>query len=146
MRNQAIFLFCGFTLLVHSVCGSAGESLEIKIANIASCQGKIMLAVYDSENRFMNIDQAVAKEAIDLDVAGCTSTILYRASIPHGQHAIVVYHDANNNGVLDKNWLGAPVEAWGVSNNVRPAFREPTFRECAFIHSDSFRSITIDIQ
>lgn len=146
MNNKTISLFCGLILLVHSVYGSTAEALEIRITSISSCQGNIMLAIYNNESHFMNIEQTVVKERINLTTAGCTSAILYRASIPHGQHAIVAYHDANNNGILDKNWLGAPIEAWGVSNNVRPAFREPTFRECAFIHSDSLGSITIDIQ
>ena len=133
--------------LAHSAYGSTpAEALEIRIKNVSSCQGTVMLAIYDNERHFTHIEQAVVKEAINLATADCASTILYRVGIPHGQYAVIVYHDANNNGILDKNWLGTPTEAWGVSNNVRPFLREPKFRECAFDCSASRTSITIDIQ
>lgn len=105
-----------------------------------------MLAVYDNKSHFMNVEQAVAKKAINLATADCASTILYRISIPYGQYAIAVYHDANSNGIHDKNWFGVPTETWGVSINARPLFREPKFRECAFTHSSSLTSVTIEIQ
>lgn len=104
-----------------------------------------MLAIYDNESHFMNIGQAVAKEAINW-AADCASTMVYRIAIPYGQYAVVVYHDANSNGILDKNGLGVPTEIWGVSNNVRPFLRPPKFRECAIAHTTSRTSITIDIQ
>lgn len=94
----------------------------------------------------MNIEQAVAKEAINWAAADCASTLVYRAAIPYGRYAVVVYHDANSNGMLDKNGLGMPTETWGVSNNVRPFLRAPKFIECAITHATSRTSVTIDIQ
>ena len=49
-----------------------------------------------------------------------------------GSSAITVYHDKNDNRRFDKNWLGMPKEAWGVSNNVRPRLRAPRFAEATF--------------
>lgn len=146
MNYRSIFLLCGLMSFAHAAYGSTADSFEIRITGISSCQGNVMLAVYDNESHFMNIEQAVVKEVINLATANCASTMLYRIAIPYGQYAIVVYHDANTNGIHDKNMFGAPTETWGVSNNARPFLREPKFRECAFTHAASRTSVTIEIQ
>ena len=146
MNYRSIFLFCGLVSLANAAYGSTAEEFEIRITGISSCQGNVMLAVYDNGSHFMNIEQAVVKKAINLATADCASILLYRIAIPYGQYAIVVYHDANSNGIHDKNMFGVPTETWGVSNNARPLLREPKFRECAFTHSASRTSVTIEIQ
>jgi uncharacterized protein (DUF2141 family) len=133
------------SLACTAIC-SAAEAVEIRITGISSCQGNIMLAVYDKERDFMNIEHAVVKEKIDLATANCVATLFYRAGISYGQYAIVAYHDVNSNGIHDKDIFGVPAEAWGVSNNVRPLFREPIFRECAFTYVPSNATVTINIR
>lgn len=146
MSYRSIFLFCGLMSLAHAACCSTAETVEIRITGISSCRGNLMLAVYNNESHFMNIEQAVVKEKINLATADCASTLLYRIAIPYGQYAIAIYHDANSNGINDKNMFGVPTEAWGVSNNARPFFREPKFRECVFTNTASSTAITINIQ
>ncbi|MFN7191683.1 MAG: DUF2141 domain-containing protein, partial [Rhodospirillales bacterium] len=46
-----------------------------------------------------------------------------------GTYAVSVSHDLNGNRKTDTNFLGIPREDWGVSNNVRPTLRAPTFDE-----------------
>jgi len=38
------------------------------------------------------------------------------AGIPPGTYAIACYHDENDNGKLDTNFLGIPKEGTGASN------------------------------
>lgn len=52
---------------------------------------------------------------------------------------IKAYHDENNNQKLDKNLVGYPLEKWGVSNNIRPPFREPTFEEIKFMAKENVK-------
>lgn len=53
--------------------------------------------------------------------------------IPSGNCAIAVFHDANNDGKLNTNALGIPKEAYGFSNNARPMFSAPTFKEAGIV-------------
>lgn len=46
-----------------------------------------------------------------------------------GDYAVAVSHDLNGNRRTDRNLVGIPKEAWGVSNNVRPRLRAPRFDE-----------------
>ncbi len=48
-----------------------------------------------------------------------------------GVYAVAVSHDLNSNRKTDRNFVGMPKEAWGVSNNVRPSMRAPRFEEAA---------------
>jgi len=63
-----------------------------------------------------------------------------------GVYAIGVSHDVNGNRKLDTNFVGIPVEQWGVSNNVRPKLRAPRFDEAAFRVSDESKEIELDIK
>ena len=46
-----------------------------------------------------------------------------------GQYTIILFHDENGNGKLDKNALGVPTEPYGFSNNVRGFLGPPDFEE-----------------
>ena len=44
-----------------------------------------------------------------------------------GSYAVMVYHDENMNGRLDKSANGMPQEGWGFSRNARGHYGPPTF-------------------
>ena len=51
-------------------------------------------------------------------------------NVPPAKYAVAVFHDANNNEVLDKNAFGIPTEAYGFSNNARGRFAPHDFSDC----------------
>ena len=63
-----------------------------------------------------------------------------------GSYAITVYHDKNDNRRFDKNRLGIPREAWGVSNNVRPRLRAPRFDEAMLVLTSAAGEIRVEIR
>jgi uncharacterized protein (DUF2141 family) len=52
--------------------------------------------------------------------------------LPKGSYAAACSHDVNGNQITDTNFVGLTTEDWGVSNNVHPTFRDPTFTEAKF--------------
>ena len=48
--------------------------------------------------------------------------------VPAGSYAVLLTHDENDNGTLDTNLVGMPVEGYGFSNNPQ-VMRKPTFDE-----------------
>ncbi len=52
--------------------------------------------------------------------------------LPVGDYAVGVFHDENANGRLDTNWLGIPLEGYGVSNNPRRRTGAPSFNVARF--------------
>jgi uncharacterized protein (DUF2141 family) len=52
--------------------------------------------------------------------------------VPAGRYAVALFHDANENNQLDKNFLGIPKEGYGASRNNLPFAAAPSFEENAF--------------
>ena len=86
--------------------------------------------IYDDIQRVESFVIQSAKECTTPAKAGTT-----RVCIPvdaPGVYAAGAYHDRNANRRFDKNWLGIPVERFGVSNNPSMTFGAPPFEEAAF--------------
>ena len=46
---------------------------------------------------------------------------------------MATYHDQNNNGILDSNFLGIPKEAFGFSNDARGIVGAPDYDKAKII-------------
>ena len=122
------------------------ELLTIKVAGIKVFGGKLMLAVCSDSESFADVEGAVLKQEIPLTLEEPFDQIKYQADLPCGQYAIKVFHDINSNDKLDRNWLGKPVEPWGVTNNVRPFLRAPSFKESLFTFDRTKTTITVELE
>jgi uncharacterized protein (DUF2141 family) len=98
------------------------------VSNIRPEQGKLRYVLYNSEPTFMNESMALEKKVLDLDTKESELDINIKIPI-EGYYAIMVYQDINSNGKLDKNLLGLPKEPIAMSNNFRPKFKSPSFKE-----------------
>jgi len=69
-------------------------------------------------------------------------------SLPAGDYAIVVFHDANDNGTVDHNFFGLPVEALGFSNGFRVSLTSgmPNFEKLRFAHGNSAQTIQLNVE
>lgn len=52
--------------------------------------------------------------------------------ISPGIYAVKVFHDVNDNGLLDTNWIGIPKEPYGFSNDAMGTFGPPSFVQASF--------------
>jgi uncharacterized protein (DUF2141 family) len=109
---------------------SSNPSVIITVKGIQNHKGHILIAVYDNPSAFESNTpkQAIAK--VSLLITGTTASAEF--NLKAGTYAIQVLHDENNNKILDKNWLGIPTEAIGLSHGLKSKFRKPTFAECSF--------------
>ncbi len=53
-------------------------------------------------------------------------------NVPAGTYAAQAFHDEDDNGTLDRNFLGLPKEGMGFSNNAPMRFGPPRFNAAAF--------------
>ncbi len=56
------------------------------------------------------------------------TTVLVRG-VPPGVYAVQVFHDANDNGRVDRNLLGIPTEGVGFSRDAPIFFGPPSFED-----------------
>jgi uncharacterized protein (DUF2141 family) len=116
-------------LLFFPLLGKTQSSLIIKIEGLKKSQGELFIGLYNNEHTFKDTDSVFVKQIIPVDTLVMESIM---DNLPDGDYALTLFHDENSNGKLDKNFLGAPREPYGFSNNPRIVFKAPGYDKCYF--------------
>jgi uncharacterized protein (DUF2141 family) len=66
--------------------------------------------------------------------------------VPHGDYAIKVFHDENENQKLDTNFVGMPKEKFGFSNNVMGRFGPPSYEQARFRFEAEAATVEIEMR
>ena len=66
-------------------------------------------------------------------------------NIPKGVYAISLFHDENDNGTMDTNFVGIPKEAYGCSNNAKGFMGPPKWQDAKFEINDQVITQTITL-
>lgn len=106
-------------LLIQIVCGiflfaeetAVEKKLTVEITNVASEEGQIILAIYNSSE---NYDKRIAFQEVKLKPEN--DTVIFETNLPDGEYLVMLVHDINNNGKLDTSFIGMPKEPVGLSN------------------------------
>ena len=105
----------------------ATVTLTVRVDRSPGAKGRMGIALWKGPRGFPEgIEHAVATTYVPVENGFATARF---DRLAPGSYAVTVYHDQNDNRRFDKNWVGVPREPWGVSNNVRPRLRAPTFEE-----------------
>jgi len=98
--------------------------VEVRVAGALGPAGSVRLMVYADAESFLQAP--IAKLQASVDEAGVA--VFRIADLPPGEYAFAAYHDENGDGVLNRNAIGLPKEAFAFSNDVRPRLRRPSFQ------------------
>lgn len=102
-------------------------SITVKVDNAFSNEGHMMISLH-TEDTFMK-SKGVQSFKSDIEDGAVTVTF---ENITPGNYAIMVLHDANDNGKMDFDTTGRPNESYGMSNNPM-LFGPPTFTDAKFL-------------
>ena len=103
--------------------------IVINLNGMKNTNGKINVALYNSEAAFNDTNQAFKSLLIQ---ATAGNIIILLDSLPAGQYAVAVFHDENDNATIDTNFLGIPQEGFAFSNNALGSFGPPTWAQAQF--------------
>ena len=118
------FLFLGLTPQTTTA------DLLVIIKGFPSTQGTAFVAIYRKTDAFPVYGKQYIGKAIAIKKN--EARIIF-TGLSAGSYAVAVYHDKNNNKILDKNYLGIPIESYGFSNNARRTFSAPSFSEASVV-------------
>lgn len=106
---MALFVF-GFVL------GSFGQNWTLTVVTdgIKNDYGKVYIAVYDKKEGYCSTEKAVSGVIAKIVDGKATGSL----RLKQGKYSVVVFHDENDNGKLDRYFYGPPKEGYGFSNNV----------------------------
>jgi uncharacterized protein (DUF2141 family) len=104
-----------------------GSNLSFSVTNLKNDKGKLVIAVFDSKDKFLKepVSEMSLNIGEDGQVAGKFS------DLPPGTYAIAAYHDKNDDGKLNRV-IVVPREDYGFSNDARNMFGPPSFKEASF--------------
>lgn len=130
-------------LMYLLIAGSCNKSdLKLVIKGIDDIKGSMYIAVFDNKESFPDFGKQLVEKVLPVD----SKTLNYTfKDLPDSDYAVAIFHDKNNNGKLDKNAFGIPLEPYGFSQNARARFSAPPFNDAKIV-LDGNQSIEITIQ
>ncbi len=114
----ALLLACG---------GAQAASVHVTVSGVRNARGHVLVAVCTRAEFLRPHCQWQGRAAasvgdVRVDITG----------VPPGMYAAQAFHDENDNGKLERSWLGLPEEGMGFSRNAPMHFGPPNFTDAAF--------------
>jgi len=102
--------------------------LTVDVDNLRNSLGRVFITVFNDRAAWLDATRTFADTSV-ASVRGRV-TVTFK-ELPPGRYAVVTFHDENNNGRFDQNFLGLPLEGYAFSQNVRPFLSAPRFDAAA---------------
>ncbi len=136
--KYTIFLFC---LIAYQIGYSQTYSLNVTVNNFEKTKGTLIVSLYNQEEGYLQTDKQL--KTLSVKVTKNTEAVVFE-NLPKGDYAIALYHDKNNDGECNCNFLGIPKEGFGFSKNIKPVLSAPTFDDCK-IELNKDKTIIIEL-
>lgn len=146
MNRTIAFPFASFALAIAvslaAVGPAAAADLTVKLHGIRAQTGLVKIAVVGSQDAWDG--KAAPVQADGAPAQGEDATFSFKNLKP-GEYAVMITHDENDNGKMDTNVMGMPLEGYGFSNNPQ-VMRKPTWDEARFTVTDSDVAIDVELR
>jgi uncharacterized protein (DUF2141 family) len=143
-RWMAQILMAAIAVTAHSVLAAPGSNgLVVEVSGFKNDSGHAIAKL------FIPGDDVLIKgrQEVSGAIRNGLSTLTFATASP-GEYAVVVFHDANDNGAIDHNLIGFPEEALGFSNGFTLSLTTglPNFEKLRFTHGVALQTITIKVE
>ena len=138
----AVLMFANLPALAFAQSPCPG--IHVKILNIRNSNGPVACALFESPDGFPAEYLHFATNIMVIKVRDKQARCDF-LDIPPGTYALVVVHDENMNSKLDTNWLGAPTEGYGFSNDAKAMLGAPSFSAASFPYDGQDMALTISL-
>ena len=120
--------------------GGGRVKLTVENIGLRAAQGEVQITVYpDDPRRFLAPHGKVARLRAPAVVPAARSCFW----LAPGTYAVAVYHDQNDNHVMDRTALGFPAEGFGFSNDAAARLGPPALEAVRFVLPPQGRTIRI---
>ncbi|MEH1871658.1 DUF2141 domain-containing protein [Nostoc sp.] len=105
--------------------------LTVEIDGLKNKQGQVCASIFANSKGFpSDSDRSLQKQCTKIT---STPLIITFENLKAGSYAVAVFHDQNNDGILNRNVFGIPSEGFGFSSNPEIRTRAAKFSEAAFL-------------
>ena len=116
----------------------------IEVSGFENNNGMMFAHLYNNESYFPKQSDKAFMFA-KVQIKNKKAFVVFE-DVPYGNYAITVHHDENNNGIMDKTWIGYPAEGFGLSNNPTIYLSVPSYDECKFKLESSELTLKIKLK
>ncbi|GFZ88031.1 hypothetical protein GCM10011531_19470 [Aquaticitalea lipolytica] len=117
-----------------------GYTITVTIDNFMSENGHALLSLH-TKDTFMKGDGLIDMKS---EIKNGKTTVTF-TNVKPGVYAILALHDANDNGHMDYEENGMPIEVYGISSNPS-SFGPPQFNTAKFEVSNNDIELTIKLR
>jgi len=117
------------TLIPLAARSASRNSITVRVSAFRSTRGALRCRLYSRGDGFPGKPPFDAEQSVA--VTGKSATCVFSGVAP-GTYAVALFHDENNDGKLDTNFLGIPKEGVGVSNNKLRSMGPPRWDDAKF--------------
>ena len=103
--------------------------VTVTVDHIENADGLVYITLWGSADTWLD-DKKSLQNIGQQAVVGQLTYVLH--DVAPGRYAIATFHDENDNGRMDFNFIGYPTEGFAFSRDVRPFLSAPSFDSCAF--------------
>lgn len=128
------------SMMIMIAVTNQNPTVKLNITGFENDEGMAIVRVFNSADGFPK-DETKVYARYKAVIKNKKSYAEIKDLVP-GTYAITVFHDEDNDGEIDKNWIGMPNEAMGASNY--PELERPVFEKAKFTIK-SAQTITLDI-
>ena len=113
---------------------SHAVELSVTITNITPDQGTLYVRIYDTKSKWLSTEKEGPHhtETVALSAHKGATEFTKTFDLPAGKYAVTATQDLNNNGTMDRNWMGIPTEPTGSTGDGTKKKGPPAFEQCVF--------------
>lgn len=124
--------------------GQSAPEIDLHIHEARSNKGVVRVLLFNSEKGYPDKPE-LALKSFSAQVVDRKCFVKIKDLKP-GRYAITVIHDADENGELNTNPFGYPIESYGFSNNAKAFFGAPPFSKASFELMDERKAVVINLR
>lgn len=135
------FLFAGCAKKIESVYPQATSTLTVEIKGFRSDKGEALVSLFSSEDGFPD-DMQKAWQNLHVSIKAGRAEAEFPV-LPYGLYALVVLHDEDLDGKMERSLFGLPREGFGFSGRPEYNFGPPDFDDTTFLLAAKSRQIVV---
>ena len=112
---------------IHAEVEPKTGTLIVQVQNLQSDEGSLRFVMFDSGESFLKTP--FRAEIVEISDGQGSWTV---ENLPYGTYAVLVHHDVDGSGKMERHWYGKPKEPTGASNDAPARFGPPKFKKAKF--------------
>jgi len=138
-------------LLAYSGVGAAVAepvalgTLTVIPLGLESSRGKLLAQLANDAASFDGEGESESYRSAEVKVVDEQAVVVFEG-VPHGDYALKVFHDENDNQKLDTNFVGMPKEKFGFSNDAMGRFGPPSYEQARFRFEEPATTLRVEMK